>query len=158
MTNDYFVSVIACIPWVGKTRKGSTENNHSNNIHFWTQLGRTTTQLIKRTCLQEKRWQPVTSLWAWHFSKAHSSRIWIFLNPQIFLSDCKNFHVHTLRIQIELSRPQVRGFTLISSAGLKSDLWLMRNFSHHSSAKKTFSLTKLSHQALVCSFNFLIGV
>ena len=84
----------------------------------------------------------------------------VFLNPQIFLSGFKNFYDHTQRIQIELSRPQVGGFTLISSAGLKSDLRLMRNCSHHFFAKKkkTFSLTKQSHQALVFSFNFFIGI
>ena len=60
----------------------------------------------------------------------------VFLNPQIFLSGLKNFHDHTQRIQIELSRPQVGGFTLISSAGLKSDLRLMRNCSHHFFVKK----------------------
>ena len=91
-----------------------------------------------------------------------STRIWIFLNPQIFLSGFKNFHVHTQRIQTELSLPQVREITLISSAGLKSDLRLMRYFPHHSSAKKrkkkTFLLTKLSHQALIRSFNYFIGV
>ena len=73
-----------------------------------------------------------------------------FLNPQIFLSGFKDFHVHTQRIQIELSRPQVREITLISSAGLKSDLRLMRYFSHHSSAKKKkLFADKTSHQALV---------
>ena len=70
-------------------------------------------------------YKPDTSL------RPPSTRIWIFFNPQIFLSGFKNFHVHAQRIQIELSRPQVREITLISSAGLKSDLRLMR---------KTFSL------------------
>ena len=37
--------------------------------------------------------------------KAPSTRIQVFLNPQLFLSGFKNFSVHTYRIQIEFARP-----------------------------------------------------
>ena len=40
-------------------------------------------------------------------SKAPSTRIRIFLNPQLFLSGFKNFPVHTQRVQIEFVRPHV---------------------------------------------------
>ena len=85
-----------------------------------------------------------------------STRIWIFLNPQIFLSGFKNFHVHTQRIQIELSLPQVREITLISSAGLKSDLRLMRYFPHHSSAKKRKKKNVFADKTVPSSTNSLL--
>jgi len=40
-------------------------------------------------------------------TKVPSTRIRIFLNPQLFLSGFKNFPVHTLRIQIEFAPPHV---------------------------------------------------
>lgn len=39
------------------------------------------------------------------YAKALSTRIWIYLNPQFFLTGLKNFSVHTYCMQIEFACP-----------------------------------------------------
>ena len=53
-----------------------------------------------------------------HPSKASSTRIRIFLNPQIIFADSKIFTSTRIHIQIEFARPHVSGFTRSSSANL----------------------------------------
>ena len=53
-----------------------------------------------------------------HPSKASSTRIRIFLNPQIIFADSKVFTSTRIHIQIEFARPHVSGFTRSSSANL----------------------------------------
>ena len=62
----------------------------------------------------------------WPRSEAPSTRIRIFLNPQLFLSGFKNFPVLTQRIQIEFTRPHVSdGIRIHSSTQGSSALkWL----------------------------------
>ena len=63
----------------------------------------------------------------------------VFLNPQIFLSGLKNFHDHTQRIQIELSRPQVGGFTLVSSERSSANAKLFSPFFRKKKKKNVFA-------------------
>ena len=49
-------------------------------------------------------WMVECVLWYKYF-KALSTRIWIFLNPQLLFSGLKYFPVHTQRIQIEFASP-----------------------------------------------------
>ena len=49
-------------------------------------------------------------------TKAPCTRIWIFLNPQLFLSEFKNFPVHTKRIQIESYGIPIHSSTQASTA------------------------------------------
>ena len=86
-----------------------------------------------------------------HPSKASSTRIRIFLNPQIIFADSKIFTSTRIHIQIEFARPHVSGFTRSSSANLWSDVRRMRKF-YRLSSSITVSLTKLSQQALFRSF------
>ena len=54
-------------------------------------------------------------------TKAPSTCIWIFLNPQLFLSKFKNFPVHTKHIQIEFVRPHASyGIRIHSSIQVSS--------------------------------------
>ena len=63
--------------------------------------------------------------------KAPSTRIRIFLNPQLFLSGLKNFPVHTQRIQIEFARPHASdGIRIHSSTQGSSALKCLQNMRH----------------------------
>ena len=141
MTKDYFVSAIACIPWVGKTRKGSTENNHSNNIHFWIQLGRTTAQLIKRTGKKNDDnrstlYKLDTSLRSrQHVSGYFGIRKFFFPDSKISTSTHSVFKLNFLLHKYADSL-SFRQLVWKVKKKKKKRSGLMRNCSHHSSAKK----------------------
>ena len=89
------------------------------------------------------------------FLRPHPHIPGYFLICNFFLAD-SNIFTSIPSVQVEFARPHVSEFTLSSSANLLSDPRLMRKLYLYSSSISVL-LTKLSHQAPVCSFNLFMA-